>query len=676
MELILGIDTGGTYTDSVIFDKENDKVLAVNKTLTKKENLLQSILNAVDVYSDEYLKNIKGINLSTTLATNACVEYRQSNVLLILLGCDEKVFKSYSHEYGLKNDVATVFLKAAHNQQGSVAYEINENEIEQLARENADKYDAFAIVELWGIRNAEYEYLTAEIFRKYTKKSVVCAVEVTSEINSLKRAASVYINAGLINLMQNFIKAVKDGLSQKGVDVPVMIVRSDGSLMSEDFASEKPVETLFSGPSASITGGLWLSNCQNCVVVDIGGTTTDVAVITDGLPGISENGISIGSWRTGNNSIQASTIGLGGDSLIALDNKNVMSVGPNRVMPVSRLIFEYPELLDDLAEITEQRRIHTRNLCQFFSLVEINNTINYTEQEKKILNALRNAPKSILKLAEMIGESIYTLRIERLESLGIVLRSSLTPTDIMHIKGDFSVWNTKAAEIAAENMALQLDLTTDDLCEKVYKLFKFKLYDVVVKSLSADKQNKQKNVNLQITDENIIQNGFIDSEKEGKYNNILKTTFSTDYSIVGVGAPSHIFLPEIAEKLGTKYINCEYFEVANAIGTVTGNITGIEKVLIKPIYKASGIDGYNCFSTEKVQKINDYDEAITYAKLQSRKLALSKAHEMGADNVNIITEVVSNNVNINKKTEENEYAESGFLLEVTVVSRAIGVRNK
>ena len=102
---------------------------------------------------------------------------------------------------------------------------------------------------------------------------VVCGHELASQLNFLKRAATALLNARLIPLINEFIDAVKLGLKERGIDAPLVIVCGDGSIMSEEFVRDRPVETLLSGPAASGIGGMNLSGQKNCVVVDMGGTT-------------------------------------------------------------------------------------------------------------------------------------------------------------------------------------------------------------------------------------------------------------------------------------------------------------------------------------------------------------------------------------------------------------------
>src|SRR5690606_30033303 len=106
---------------------------------------------------------------------------------------------------------------------------------------------------------------------------------------------------------------IKKSLAARGVKAPLVIVRSDGSLMSEEFSKVRPVETLLCGPAASVMGGIEITQEQNCLIVDMGGTTTDIAIVKNGVPVKAEEGISIGNWRTFVKGVYIETFGLGGD---------------------------------------------------------------------------------------------------------------------------------------------------------------------------------------------------------------------------------------------------------------------------------------------------------------------------------------------------------------------------
>jgi len=663
----LGIDTGGTYTDAVIYDFESKKIVSSAKSVTIKENLTLGINNTISQLPKEFLKQVNLVSLSTTLATNACVEGKGARAVLVLIGCDRDIVKIYGPKYGLPDTDKIIFLDGGHNQQGLVNIEPDWNYLRKQIDEHKYKADSFAIVELWGIRNPDFEKKAKQLIMEWTGMPVVCGHELTTEINSLKRAVSTLLNAQLIPLINNFMNSVKASLKEMEINAPLVIVRGDGSLMSEEFAREKPVETLLSGPAASVAGGMRLSGEKDCLIVDMGGTTTDLAIVKDGLVRLAHEGVNIGNWRTGTKSISISTVGLGGDSLISFNNSNEIIIGPVRAAPLSWLASRWPGVLNEMRLILYNKKRHTRSLCEFFYLInDITDDSYYTDEEKRIVAALKNGPLSVLSLAETAGVSIYGMDVKRLEKLGVIMRSGLTPTDIMHISGHFRGWDTEAASIGVEVMAYQLDISVDELVNSVNVQMLKKLYFNIVKLLIENERGDilKDGATKQFYD--MVMLGFESGES-------LKCNFSTNFSLVGIGAPIHIYLPDVAKILGTKCIIPENASVANAIGAITGNIVVEEEIIIRPIYEVYGISQYMCYSSIGNQSFNNYDDALEWAKIEAVKIAKENAHARGSGKVSIITDINSNSATLSGiYASDNDEDANKLLIETSVTARAIG----
>lgn len=200
----LGIDTGGTYTDAVIFDFESKKVINTAKSITVKEDLTIGINASIKQLPPEILSIVGLVSLSTTLATNACVEGKGSRAKLVLIGCDEGIAAKYGREYGLPETKEMIFLSGGHNQQGQMVNEPDWDFLKTEIGKCSNNTDAFAVIELWGVRNAGFEKKAKEMITSWTGKQVVCGHELTNELNSLKRAASALLNAQLIPVINDF----------------------------------------------------------------------------------------------------------------------------------------------------------------------------------------------------------------------------------------------------------------------------------------------------------------------------------------------------------------------------------------------------------------------------------------------------------------------------------------
>ena len=194
------------------------------------------------------------------------------------------------------------------------------------------------------------------------------------------------------------------------------------------------METLLSGPAASVVGGSVMAHEDDAVIVDMGGTTTDVAIIRDKRPVTARQGISIGKWKTMVKGLYVDTFGLGGDSAVRFKNEKLF-IDTRRVIPISLLAKEYPQVTGKLERLAAQKRSHTRMLHEFYVLQkEIEDAAGYTPEEQKLCKMLEDEPLMGEELAAKLDTDIYMLHTERLEEEGIVIKSGLTPTDMMVVR--------------------------------------------------------------------------------------------------------------------------------------------------------------------------------------------------------------------------------------------------
>jgi len=216
------------------------------------------------------------------------------------------------------------------------------------------------------IRNPKHEKKAREILEKITNKPVVCGYSLTNKLNSIKRANTVLINAKLIPLIKELNKKVKKVLKEKNINVPLMIVKGDGSLVKNNIITKKPIETVASGPAASIIGAKKLSNLKNGIIADMGGTTTDITVINNGNLEFDSAGSLIGEHRISVETINFKTVGLGGDSRIELDKYGNLNIGPERVIPFCLASSKNKNLLKKMKKLKNKNK-NLKN-CEFFTL--------------------------------------------------------------------------------------------------------------------------------------------------------------------------------------------------------------------------------------------------------------------------------------------------------------------
>jgi N-methylhydantoinase A/oxoprolinase/acetone carboxylase beta subunit len=422
--------------------------------------------------------------------------------------------------------------------------------------------------------------------------------------------------------------------------------------MSEDFARGKPVETLLCGPAASVAGGISLTGEKNCIIIDMGGTTSDIAIARDGIPKLTLEDSNIGKWKTGIKSILINTVGLGGDSLIRHNSEYRLDIGPVRAAPLSWAAATWPRMLNTMKVLYHNNKKHTISLCEFFYLIrDVSEDPFYSREERAISSALRNGPMSVLKLADAAGSTIYDLKTARLEQYGAIMRCGLTPTDIMHLTGAFTGWQKDAAFYGASIMANQLGISLEELIEEVNSQIKQKLYYTIVRMLLEDedatltKDGISKQLDYIITS-SYKNKALCGRNSEHKAPRFLSYDFSTEASLVGIGAPIHIYLPDVAKALGTRYVIPENAAVANAIGAITGNVMVEESILIRPVYTPSGISGYLGFSTTENRKFRSHAAAVEWAKQRVAEMAGESALARGAGDYEITVSVHNESVDV------------------------------
>ena len=299
MQLSLGIDTGGTYTDAVLYHDEHG-VIAKAKSLTTRHDLAIGIAGAVgSVLSSAAIpaSDIALVSLSTTLATNALVEGRGGRVALVFIGFGGNDADRAGLGEAMQGD-PLIRLAGGHNPQGDALALLDIETLRREATRVAPTVSGFAVTAQFATRNPEHEIAARDLLRELTGLPVTCGHELSAKLNGPRRALTSVLNARLIGLITGLIAAAEAIMAQHRIDAPLMVVRGDGALMSAAVAKTRPIETILSGPAASLVGAAYLTGVSDAIVADIGGTTTDVALVEGGVPRLDERGATVGGFQT------------------------------------------------------------------------------------------------------------------------------------------------------------------------------------------------------------------------------------------------------------------------------------------------------------------------------------------------------------------------------------------
>ena len=276
MAYFLGVDTGGTYTDAVIVDEAADRVIGSAKSLTTRGDLALGIGRAVDAALAESgvsAAEVALVSLSTTLATNALVEGQGGRVALIFVGFDADDLDRGGLTEALKGD-PVVRIAGGHTHAGTEAAPLDLAALEIQLRALGPEVMGFAVAARFATRNPAHEITIRDLIRRVTARPVTCSHELSAQLNGPKRALTAVLNARLIGMIDRLVAACESHLAASGIQAPLMVVRGDGALISAAMVRERPIETILSGPAASIVGARWLTGASDALVSDIGGTTT------------------------------------------------------------------------------------------------------------------------------------------------------------------------------------------------------------------------------------------------------------------------------------------------------------------------------------------------------------------------------------------------------------------
>ena len=337
--MILGIDVGGTHTDAVLI--ENSVLKKKVKVTTDNANILSSLLSAAQkIIASENINNIKRIVLSTTISTNAIIQNKIDRVAMVLLGGPGLAPST------LNPGKDAFFISGYINHRGVEVQPVNNDEIGQISHKlQQGNIRQIGIVGKFSSRNPQQEINVAHILGN-DQRQFSLGHCLSGRLNFPRRIATTYLNAAINSIYGNFVYEVKKFVSQVAGDIPVYILKADGGTILIDQSLSCPVQTIHSGPAASIMGLLATAQIkEDAVALDIGGTTTDISVFAAGDPLLEPNGITINERKTLIRGLYTKSIGVGGDSSVRIKNGNIC-IDPERRGPAAALGGEIPTPTD------------------------------------------------------------------------------------------------------------------------------------------------------------------------------------------------------------------------------------------------------------------------------------------------------------------------------------------
>lgn len=640
--LVLGIDTGGTYTDGVLLDYATREVVDTTKALTTRHDLTQCVGAVLEQLTIQHSSQIKLVSISTTLATNAIAEGHGRRVALALVGYDPELIEAYQLAERFGTPLYRYF-RGGHNLQGGEQSPLEEKEIVQWIADLARRgeIDAVAVSAYFSPLNNEHEERIYQALTKATDLPVVLGHELSMDLDSVQRATTATLNASLLATLKDFIMAVATAMSKQGINAPLMVVKGDGTLVGAEAVARRPVETVHSGPAASAVGARFLSGLDRALVIDIGGTTTDMAVIDAGQVTISDIGARVGPYRTAVKGAALHSIGLGGDSHIRFTADDQPLIGPQRVVPLAHLAYSYEHVRRQLLGLQHRsiKDLSPNDLIYWHLPAEPAQQIRQRHpMVASVFDLLRDGPRSLQQILHQL-DLFHPMQLApavrdliREEIIGL---AGLTPTDLMHYTGSYISWDREAACAAVVAACHLTTKTPDDLIENVMKI----MTETIVKEVLSFLTKKQMPERRRFQDGDFSWWFFENSLYPA--HPYLNTQVALNMPIIGIGAPAHILLQRAAQALQTELILPPHFSVANAVGAVAGSVVAAREAVIFPHLVDYNIVGYYVHAGNGRHRFDDLDPAMEYARCATGDSAMAEALASGAARPHLVFDTKS-----------------------------------
>ena len=635
MTLVIGLDTGGTYTDAALLDTATGTVRATGKSLTTRDDLSIGVGGAIRRVLEDFdgsAADIGLISLSTTLATNAVVEGVGGRVALLMIGFDETSLQRADLARALGQD-PVFFINGGHAADGTPQAQLDEAAIREAVNATEGEVSAYAVAGHFATRNPAHESRTRDLLRDLTGAPVTCSHELSSSLGGPRRALTAVLNARLINLLDRLVAATEGIMADEGLSCQLMVVKGDGSLLESGYARSRPVETVLSGPAASLAGAAFLAGTRTAMVADIGGTTTDIALLQNGAPRLKADGALVGGWQTMVEAADIRTCGLGGDSEVTPVGRGTtggLALGPRRAVPLSLLATQRPEIKDKLAEQLAVAVPMSTDARFVMPLMPNGVPAWLTRSEARLAaKAIEIGPSSV---AEIAGTQLALGAVDRLIGRGLLTLATFTPTDALHVTGDFTGFDAEAAMLGAKLIARQKTGIGQPIAETPEELARRTLSELhrrtglalMDAALAHDGAGE-----MQATNNPLLANLYRDGTT-GK-DSLVKLSLELGTGLVALGASAATHYPHVARRMGVELTVPDHAEVAGAVGAAAGSVR--QRVMISVTQPSEG--RYRVHLPGGPRDLGVMDEALASAREVAGQLAEERARKAGATSVSI-----------------------------------------
>ena len=660
MAYFLGVDTGGTYTDAVIVDEAADRVIGSAKSLTTRGDLAVGIGKAVDAAlagAGIAAADVALVSLSTTLATNALVEGQGGRVALVFIGFDADDLDRGGLTEALKGD-PVIRLSGGHSHAGTEAAALDLAALETAVTALGDGVMGFAVAARFATRNPAHEIAARDLIRRTTGRPVTCSHELSAQLNGPKRALTAVLNARLIGMIDRLVAACERHLAAVGIAAPLMVVRGDGALISAAMVRERPIETILSGPAASIVGARWLTGETDALVSDIGGTTTDVALLRDGLPEIDPQGARVGGFRTMVEAVAMRTTGLGGDSEVHLVTEGLdggLRLGPRRLVPVSLLAVEHGPMVHAALD----RWLSADAVGEHDGRFVIPMGGNAGGLGPRDLAVLARVTQPMPVVAALTSR-LEVAALERLVARGLVMVAGVTPSDASHVLGRLDAWDGLAAEKAVRLLAKRRNGRGERFAPDAATLAQAIVDQLTAQTVDCllEAAFGEDPAFAGESAETLARHKLVAAGLAG-HRGVVEMTVRLGVPVIGLGASAPSYYGAVGARLGARMILPEHAGVANAIGAVVGQVSQRATGLVS----SPGEGRFTAHLAAGLEQFNDRDNALAAMEAALVAEATARARAAGAEDVRVTS---------TRDIREAEVEGRAMFIEATLTATASG----
>ncbi len=607
---VIGIDTGGTFTDGILMHYRSRKVVKSAKTLTTRHDLKEGVIQVIDDLDIEDTRNVRLVGISSTLATNSIAEGKARKVGLLLVGYDRDLVEGYGLGEKLSADVVEYFA-GGHTSQGAEKSPLDLDAVRAWIERTREDVEAYAVSSYFSPLNPEHEERAFAVIRECCDLPVVMGHQLSTKLDSIKRAATASLNASLVAVMQEFIEAVRHSLKEHGIRAPLMIVRGDGTLMPYTEAIRKPVETVLSGPAASASGGRFLSHHRDSLVIDMGSTTTDMALVDEGHVVVSERGARVGDTETAVEAAHIRTLCIGCDSRVSIDRDGETTVGPERIMAISQLADRYPQVAGEIAALRNRPASMWKSTdVEYWMLYNTPDPESLTDEEAKLVEVLRDGPANLTSLLDALGVfHASQLPAEGLFRRGEIEAAALTPTDLLHVTGNMDLWDEEAARNVVRILCKVHEKNREHFVEGTLDGIVRKVVEEIIIFLACQGMKKGE-MPHRIDGE---WGRWLFEEMVDGRSRFLSVNIDSRYPLLGTGAPAEYFIKRAAEMLSTPFIMPKHYAVANAVGAVSGSVMESRQAMLFT-RKTADTTTHIVQIDEETHTFDEWDDACDFAE--------------------------------------------------------------